>query len=91
MLYKKYHRNFIRQFKKGVRFEYMYIDDNGRGGNISVTVRIRCTGEPMIDQTAWDRGCCIRIPVLRDDYSFGFYTKFTLIFSDGTIENVKLL
>lgn len=84
MLYKKFHRNFVRQFKKGVSFVYTYIDNNG-------TASIRCTGEPIIDQTAWDRACCIQISVSRDDYSFGFYTKFTLVFSDGTIENVKLL
>lgn len=27
MLYKKYHRNFIRQFKKGTKVKYRY--DNG--------------------------------------------------------------
>ena len=90
MLYKKYHRNFIRKFKKGTRFEYMYIDDNGKGENITVTALIHCTGKPIIDKTVWDRAYCIRIPVSRDDYSFGFHTKFTLMFSDGTIENVKL-
>lgn len=91
MLYKKYHRNFVRKFKKGVRFEYMYIDDYGKDENITVTAHIYCTGEPIINQNVWNRACCIQIPVSRNDYSFGFYANFTLIFCDGTIENVKLL
>lgn len=86
MLYKKYHRNFVRQFKKGTKFEYMYLDDSKEN-----TVHICCTGELMIGQNRWDHTCCIQIPVSRNDYSFNFFSKFTLIFSDGIIEDVKLL
>lgn len=91
MLYKKYHRNFVKQFKKGVEFEYMYLDDNGRNENVTITAHICCTGKPMIGQTRWDNSCCIQIPVSRDDYCFGYHSKFTLVYSDGIIVDVEIL
>lgn len=39
MLYKKYHRNFVRQFKKGTRYKFV----NSRGMVCEVNV------EPFID------------------------------------------
>lgn len=86
MLYKKYHKNHVRKFKKGTKFEYIYIDE--KVGE-SITAKICCTGEPMIVRVS---DACrvqtyrIQIPVSRDDYAFGFHTNFILVFEDGFVE-----
>lgn len=79
MLYKKYHRNFIRQFKKGIRFEHTSRID-------STIFQYCCTGELMIEQD----GCCGYAPWILTSVTGNFgYCKFTLVFVDGVIEKVN--
>lgn len=77
MLYKKYHRNFVRKFKKGIKFEHTSRIDH-------TIFQYCCTGELMIEQ---DR-CCGYAILTSVTGNFG-YCKFTLIFVDGVIEKVN--
>lgn len=80
MLYKKYHRNFVRQFKEGAEFEYT-------SRIYHTTDQYYCTGELMIEL---DRCCenAHRIQTLVSAKS-GYKGKFTLVFVDGVIEKVN--
>ena len=79
MLYKKYHRNFVRKFKKGTKFEYTSRIDN-------ITIQYCCTGELIIEP---DR-CCRNAPWILTSTTGNFgYCRFTLIFVDGVIEKVN--
>lgn len=80
MLYKKYHRNFVRKFKRGTKFEYTSRFNH-------VTYQYCCTGELMIEQ---DR-CCGSAPWILTSVSgrFSYCSRFTLIFVDGVIEKVN--
>ena len=79
MLYKKYHRNFVRQFKKGAEFEHISCIYN-------TTDQYYCTGELMIEL---DR-CCGGYWILTlISAKSGYKGKFTLVFVDGVIEKVN--
>lgn len=70
MLYKKYHRNFVRKFKKGTKFEYI----EGRGPGIKFTVSI----EPYSDWRYW-KGIGIRIKTSGENL-------WNLVYPEGQLE-----
>ena len=79
MLYKKYHRNFVRQFKRGVRFDY--ID--------SSTIR-EVSANPLILEGDNIMPTCILVPVIR--VASLRWSKIILVFSNGRIErHVKVI
>ena len=51
MLYKKYHRNYIKQLKKGVKFKFSFY--NHEEMVVEVVV------EPYYDKAFWRRNICL--------------------------------
>lgn len=77
MLYKKYHRNFIRKFKKGTRFKF-FINDDTKG------IMYVVNGEPFINLFKE-----IFISVIKIDISdLPIYTS--LIYSNGSLSVVDI-
>lgn len=80
MLYKKYHRNFVKQFKKGTKFEYTEKDRIIR----------EVSANPFILKGDRIIPTCIQISVIR--VASLTWSKIILVFTSGRIErNVKVL
>ena len=77
MLYKKYHRNFVKRFKKGVKFGY------GREPEEYVYVVRK---EPWCDLTFWNGNPQIRIRIIDSGHG-----SWILISQNGSIDyNLKV-
>lgn len=80
MLYKKYHRNFVSQFKRGVRFDYINRDSATR----------EVSANPLILEGDNIMPTCILVPVIR--VASLRWSKIILVFSNGRIErHVKVI
>lgn len=74
MLYKKYHRNYVRKFKKGVRFGYINRDSVIR----EVTMNpLMLEGDDIVPT-------CIQVPVTK--VTKVIWSKIILVFPGGRIE-----
>ena len=89
MLYKKYHRNYIKQFKVGTRFRcrfYKYVD-------LKKEIECEVVGEPFIKLSYTGIGILsIDIPVTKVDIS-DLPVHMSLIFLSGRlcIKNVEFI
>lgn len=80
MLYKKYHRNFVSQFKRGVRFDYINRDSATR----------EVSANPLILEGDDIMPTCILVPVIR--VASLTWSKIILVFFNGRIErHVKVV
>ena len=75
MLYKKYHRNFVKQFKKGVRFRFSFYKQKEMVCKVNV--------EPYYDETFCRRN--IRITGINTN---GVY-NLILVFTEGRLADMK--
>lgn len=84
MLYKKYHRNYVRKFKKGTRFmEYI-------GGGYSKKVTCEVDVEPFTRLTPVDCTIRMNIKVIKNGISIGSPRVWIVIFSSGKLSMVGL-
>lgn len=72
MLYKKYHRNFVRRFKKGFMFMY----NNSRNKKVMCEV----VNEPFVDSQL---PINIRLDII---IKSGFRMTITIVYSSGRLE-----
>lgn len=75
MLYKKYHRNFVKQFKKGVRFRFSFYKKEEMVCKVNV--------EPYYDETF-----CRRNIRITGSNTMGVY-DLILVFPDGQLADIK--
>ena len=76
MLYKKYHRNYVRKFKKGVKFKLVFIE---RDSDI-----YEVTMNPLILEGDHIMPTRIQVPVIK--VAKVIWSKIILVFSGGRIE-----
>lgn len=81
MLYKKYHRNFVRQFKKGVRVKLEFGE---------ITTFREVTANPLILEGDDIMPTCIQVPVIRVDKLT--WSKLILVFPGGRLDHrIKII
>ena len=82
MLYKKYHRNFVRQFKKGFKFKLVFVK---RDLDI-----YEVTANPFILEGDDIMPTCIQVPVTK--VAKVIWSKIILVFSGGRIDRrIKII
>lgn len=75
MLYKRYHRNFVRQFKKGTRLKLNYI-------------KTTTVSPPFVRLTLLTRKPFIVVNYIAD-YITNAIDRRILVFSDGRVNDYK--
>lgn len=78
MLYKKYHRNFVKQFKKGVRF---------RSSFYKQPVVCEIDVEPYYDGWFWRRN----IRITGNNTNTGTKYNFVLVRSGGQLPDINVV
>lgn len=83
MLYKKYHRSYVRKFKKGAKFmEYI--------GGYSKKVMCEVDVEPFTRLTPLDCTIRMNIKIIKNGISIGSPRVWIVIFSSGRLSMVGL-
>lgn len=81
MLYKKYHRNYIKQFKRGARFKLsFYKRDSDTFAVEKITEELQILKEPYVDSV---QQICINI---LGDREF----SYAIVNSNGIVEPIQI-
>jgi len=84
MLYKKYHRNFVRKFKKGFKFKLVFVK---RDLDI-----YEVTANPFILEGDDIMPTCIQVPVTKVKVAKVIWSKIILVYPGGRIDRrIKII
>lgn len=78
MLWKKYHRNYIRQFKVGSKFKYIYYERDSETFAVEkITKELQVLKKPYVDSV---QQICINVNILGDRE-----LSFAIVYSNGIV------